>query len=292
MGTAKTAALVIALAAMTRSAAADSCTGTSSEGHRFAACFDPGNRFSVVADTADISASIQLRHIIHFDDEPDLVWKMEHTILGVSHGDFEARFTGLLYRGVYIRHSRDGHIVLPWGDPPKKLFLPFDVGALVEFGGLSYRPDMTADIEVVKTAALVDFARSRDQRVRLAIGPVASWDMALARQPEVAITEHTVAPFSSGIATLHLESADGLESGDVRVQSGLVWHGTRGWLMQTTAEAAVERVLLAVNDRPLAVTLGVRYDSVTDETVAGVGLRVVLVQRSDPRVSLDPPIRN
>jgi hypothetical protein len=290
VGATKTA-LVICLVAATGRAHADSCTGTSTEGHPFAACFDPGNRLSVVADTSDITASIQLRHIIHFADEPDLVWKMEHTILQASHGDFEARFSGLLYRGVYIRHSRDGHIVLPWGNPPAKLFLPFDVGALVEFGGFSYRPDATADVEVVKTAALIDVARSRDQRMRLAFGPVASWDIALDRMPELAVHDHAISPFSSGLVTLHLESADGLESGDVRVQSGLVWHGTRGWVMQTTADASVERVLIAVNDRPVAVTLGVRYDSVTDETTAGVGLRVVLVQRTDPRVSLDPPLK-
>ena len=107
----------------------------------------------------------------------------------------------------------------------------------------------------------------------------------------MAVAEHLVSPFSSGLATVHLESSDGLEAGDLRVESGLVWNGTKGWVMQTRAEASVERVLLAVNDRPIEVTLGVRYDSLTDETTAGVGLRVVLVQRADPRVSLDAPLR-
>jgi hypothetical protein len=280
--------LAIAVVAIARPAAAETCTGLSSEGHRFAQCFDLGNRFSLTADTSSFGGSIALRHIIHFADEPDLVWKMEHTLAEASHADTSASFTGLLYRGVYIRHSRDGHIVLPLGNPPKKVFLPFDIGALVEVGGLSWRPDMTADVEVIKTAALVDFARARDHRARVAIGPVASWDIELDRAP-LAVADHAIAPFTSGLLDIHLESADGLEDASVRVQSGLVWHGTRGWLMQTKAEASVERVLLAVNDRPIAVTLGVKYDSVTDEATAGVGVRVVLVQRSDPRVSLDPP---
>ena len=118
-------------------AAADTCTGTVApsgpeagqpdsvtrgSGRPFAACFDPGNRLSVVADTTQIEASIQVRHIIHFADEPDLVWKMEHTFLDTSHADTEASLSTLLYRGIYIRHSRDGHIILPFGDPPAKVF--------------------------------------------------------------------------------------------------------------------------------------------------------------------------
>ncbi len=93
---------------------------------------------------------------------------MEHVLLDVDTASYDGtQFTGRVYRGVFIRHSRDGHIVLPFGDPPAKLWLPFDVGALAEVGALSWRPDATATIGVVKTAALVDLARSKDHRLRL-----------------------------------------------------------------------------------------------------------------------------
>jgi hypothetical protein len=55
------------------------------------------------------------------------------------------------------------------------------------------------------------------------------------------------------------------------------------------AEASVERVILAVNDRPITLFADVRYESITAETIAGLGVRIVLLDRMDPRVSLDPP---
>lgn len=51
----------------------------------------------------------------------------------------------------------------------------------------------------------------------------------------------------------------------------------------------MERIVLAVNDRPIALVLGARYESATDEATAGIAARIVLVHRLDPRVSLHPP---
>lgn len=285
MGAAKAA---IALAALVSTAHAEpKCTGVSSGGVPFASCFDPGNRLSLTAETSGIGGSLALRHIIKFDDEPDLIWKMEHTLLDASYDGFGDRFAGRVYRGVFLRHLRDGHIVLPFGTP-KKVFLPFDIGGLVEVGSLSWRPDMTANLGVVKTALLVDFARSRDFRTRFAIGPLTSWDIALTRDP-LTIADHQVAPFTAGVANFHVEAANGLTLGDVRVEAGRVWHSTRGWETQAVAEATVERVILAVNDRPIALVAGARYETATHDATAGIGLRVVLFQRTDPRVSLHPP---
>ena len=54
------------------------------------------------------------------------------------------------------------------------------------------------------------------------------------------------------------------------------------------AEASLERIVLAINDRPVALFAGVNYDSVRDETIARIGARFVLFDRADPRVSLQP----
>jgi hypothetical protein len=305
-------ALVVALAAcgVARSASADPqapalpgpaaaatavaeprrCTGFSPEtettaASHYATCFDPGNRLVVDAGTAGFGGAIELRHAIHFADAPGLVWKMEHALLDVDLASYDgSQLTGRVYRGVYIRHAPDGHVVLPFGDPPAKLWLPFDVGALVEVGALTWRPDATATVGVVKTAALVDLARSKDHHLRLALGPVASWDIDLARNPSLAVVDHVVAPFTSGLVDVRFESAAGLDIATLRVESGVAWYGARGWLAATRAEASLERTVLSVNDRPVAVVAQARYDSARSEASVAVGLRVALIQHRDPRV--------
>ncbi len=275
MGTA--AAALVAVLLIAAPAHAEPCTGTTDGGDRFPICFDIGNRLSLTAGSEGFGGGIALRHIIRFDDEPDLEWKMQHAIFEVSaFHDLDAT----LYRGYYVRHARDGHVV--FGE--RKLFLPFDIGALVEVGTLRSTDPMTAHLGVVKTAALIDLARSRDFRTRFAIGPVASWDVELTRDP-ITVTEHVVSPFSSGMANLHLESSDGLYAGDVRVEAGTAWHTATGWRPDAIATASIEHIVLAINDHPIALTLDARYESLTHEGTAGVGVRIVVFHARDPRVA-------
>jgi hypothetical protein len=281
VGAAKTA-LVIAVAAAARLARAEPCTGVTADGDRFATCFDPGNRLSLTAATDGFGGGLALRHEIHFDDEPDLVWKMEHTALDTSYDAFDHRFAGILYRGRFLRHARDGHIVIPIG-APKKVFLPFDIGALVEVGNLRWQGTGTATLGMVKTAALIDVSRSRDFRRRLAFGPVASWDIELTRSP-VAIADHRIAPFSALLAELHLESVDGLTWFDARGEAGSSLSTLHGWQRELAGEVALERIVIALDDRPIALYATARYDRVTAEAIAAVGVRIVVFDRTDPRV--------
>lgn len=281
MGTAATALAVVALAAVP--ARADPCTGHSTGGVPFAACFDLGNRLSLTAATDGLGGAIAVRHDITFEDEPDLVWKMTHEIFDATYGPFSQRVYGTVYRGVFLRHSRDGHILLPLG-VPKKVFLPFDIGALFEIGRIDIRPGAPTRLGIVETAALVDLSRSRDFRRRFAFGPAASWTV---QRDQMAITDHEVTPFSSLLAELHLEGDTGRTMANLRGELGMVWHSTRGWVMQERAEALLERVVLAVNDRPILLYGTVRYESATREATAGLGVRIVLFDRTDPRVSLD-----
>src|SRR5262245_31736055 len=176
---------------------AETCTGASSAG-KFALCFDPGNRVSVTAGSDGFGGALALRHIIHFDDEPDLVWKLEHTLLDATHAGFTDRFQATLYRAYFMRHSRDGHIVIPLG-VPKKVFLPFDIGAFTEVGTVSWRDEPTTRIGVVNMAGLLDWARTRTFRRRIAFGPSARWDVDVMQQPR-SIAQHFVAPFSTAMA--------------------------------------------------------------------------------------------
>lgn len=290
MGTAAPAlvasALVVLAATAATARAENGCTGETADRRRFATCFDLGNRLSLTAGTDGFGGAISVRHLIRFEDDPDLEWKMEHVLAEATHAGFTDRFTGVLYRGRYIRHARDGHIVLPVFGDTRKVFLPFDIGALAEVGAVRWRADATAMIGVVKTAALIDIARSRDFRAVLAIGPVARWDVSLARQP-IAVAEHVVAPFTAALVAGKLESASGLTWGELRVEAGTAWHGRTGWTPELSANATVERIVLAINDRPISLIAGLRYDSLTEEITARIGLRIAIVQHPDQRVSLD-----
>jgi hypothetical protein len=279
------------LAAAPRPARADTCTGVTERGARFATCFDPGNRLSLTVATdgerLGVGLGIALRHEITFDDDPDLEWKMSHVLVDGSHDALSSSFDGVIYSGLYLRHSRDGHIVLPLG-VPKKIYVPFDVGALAELGRFDWRAgDPAAEVTVVRVAPLLDFARAQSERAVLAIGPSAHWDVAW--DPAMrTIAEHRVAPFTEGLVELRLESRDGLTIGRGRVEAGTAWRNDTGWRPELRAEASLERTVIAVDDRPVALTLGVQYDTVRAETVAAVGARIVLAAKTDPRVNVRP----
>jgi hypothetical protein len=276
---------VVAIAATATNVHADPCTGVTASGDRFPICFDVGNRLWVMGGTDGVSAGVALRHIIHFDDEPDLVWKLEHAFGDAAYGGLAGHYSAVVYAGRYLRHARDGKIVIPLGTP-RKVFLPFDIGVETEVGRVDGEiGGMSAVLGVVRTAALVDVSRSEDFRRRLAFGPVARWDIDFDRKPLTA-TEHVVAPFSLVGATAHIESSNGLSIADVRVEGGSLWRGGSGWHPVVSGAISIERIVLAIDDRPIALVLGARYDSATDELLGQVGARFVLVQHRDARVSL------
>lgn len=298
MGAAKAAltSLVLALVAPA-SAYAERCTGVTDAGSRFVTCFDLGNRLSITAGTDGFGGGVALRHVVTFDDEPDLAWKLEHRITETTHHLFTNTFEGTIYRGRFMRHARDGHIVLPLGTP-KKIFLPFDIGAAADFGAVRWRDDASpVEIGMVKVGALVDFSRTRTFRRRFSIGPVSRWDVRLERDPDgdlmprLAVDEHVVAPFTTGLLELAFESLEGRTAGTLRVEAGTSWSTRHGWVPEARAEAELERIVIAINDRPVSLVLGARYQTRHDaenEATARIGARIVLFDRRDTRVNLRP----
>ncbi len=295
MGAAKAALAIVALASA--NAYAERCTGITDAGSRFVTCFDLGNRLTIDAGTEGVGGAIALRHVVTFEDEPDLVWKLEHRITDTTHALLTNAFEGTIYRGRYIRHARDGHIVLPLGTQ-KKLFLPFDIGALAEVGTLRWRDDTTpVEIGMIEVGALVDFSRTRTFRRRVSLGPVARWDVLLERDPDrdlmprLAVDEHVVAPFTSGMLELAFESLEGRTAGRLRVEVGTAWSSLRGWAFEARADAELERIVIAINDRPVSLVVGARYQHRPDdeaEATARIGARIVLFDRRDARVNLRP----
>ena len=279
--------LALTVASATPAGAEPRCTGKSSAGSPFAICFDPGNRLFLATSTGGYGGGVRLRQLLRFADEPDLVWKLDHEIATVTAASWASRYRAALYSGRYLRHARDGHVVLPFS-VGRKLFLPFDIGASASVGTITGRADRSAvEIGVVNAAALIDIARSPSFRRRLAIGMVVRWD-ATVDPRTTTVGEQVVAPLTSALVDIHFESANGLTLADLRTEFGKVWSSSSGWRQQLLASASLERVLIAVNDRPLSLTLGARYHSNQDELLGELGLRFALFQRRHRRVILEP----
>jgi hypothetical protein len=289
VGTSAAAGLACALllAAPPPARAETPCTGITASGGRFATCFDPGNRLFVSAGIDGYGGGIALRHVLRFDDEPDLIWKLEHQILEAHFDRHVDRYHAVVYTGRYLRHARDGHIVLPFSIG-KKIFLPFDIGADAEVGRFSGRiaaPHI--DLGVVRTAALIDLSRSESFRRRLCFGAVVRWDARVQREP-LEVAEHVVAPLTLGVVEAHAESQSGLTVADVRFEGGKSWSIDHGWRTDLSARLSLERILVAINDRPISLILGGHYRGLDEELYGEVAVRFALVQRMDRRVVLRP----
>lgn len=234
------------------------CRPLDAHGRPFVACFDPGNRVLLDVSTDGLGGALLLRHEIE-TDEADATWRLEHEILSARTDGNRVR--GALYTGRYLRHARDGRIVLPpW--PQRKLFVPFDLGAEAELGridvGVADGLDEVIEIGALRAALLVELTRSPHVRRRLAIGAVADWDVAVLR-PERRVIEHRVAPLSRGLIDGYLESRDGLTQVGARIEAGTTWSNVAGWSPDVSAEARIERIVLALNDQPLSVYAHGRY---------------------------------
>lgn len=228
---------------------ADECTAVSAKGLPFATCFDPGNRVYASAASNGLGFGVDVRHRIDTDD-PDVSWRLEHAF--VSLVGTTGELAGALYAGRFVRHARDGHVLLPIG-PPRKIFVPFDIGAEVEVGRVRRRlADDRFHVSAVRAAVLLELGRSADFRRRFAVGPVTRWDIVVPDQLS-SVDEHRVTPFSAGLLDIYLESKNGLTTASFRIEAGGMWSGENGWRGYLDAEAGLERVLIAINDQPLSL---------------------------------------
>tara|TARA_R110002073_G_scaffold335810_2_gene529050 strand:- start:63317 stop:64183 length:867 start_codon:yes stop_codon:yes gene_type:complete len=258
MGTTKAAlALCLLMLGFASPVRADPCTARTSNDSPFAICFDVGNRLYLEAGTDGIGGSVRLRHTIGFDDEPDLVWKLDHRLLQTSAGGMNDAYSGVVYEGRYVRHARDGHIVLPLGTP-RKFFVPFDIGAQAEVGRFRQRKTIgPLELRVVQITGLLDFSRTDSFQRRFTVGVVAHWDLQLDRE-EMRISENLVAPLSMLGASFYMESDNGLSLVEAEISGGREWSSINGWQWAGAASVTVERILIAINDRPLSIMLETR----------------------------------
>ena len=240
-------------------------------GVRFRVRFDPGERLvlggGTTADGTGGGASPTAEWSLRLRSEPaapggDVYWKRDHDLLQLRLAP--ARIEGALYRGLFLRHSREGTLTIPLS-PPVAVSLPFDVGLRTELGQLVGplgipgvgQPRLRAG--VVHGQVLADFWRSPQPGRWLVAGLGASYDVGLARGAAGTLApDHLVAPMTVLVVALHDERSDGLLAGGLRAEAAYRWSSMRNWERSFHAEAEGEATPFALNDRPLSVyALGV-----------------------------------
>ena len=286
--------LLLLLAATGRAAAADADVAvappvwiTDAEGVPFRVRFDPGERLILAAgaetlagDLAGLAGppgfAVEVGLLLRSERPApgwDVHWKRNHELarlrLHPAAGTRGAAIDGALYRGIFLRQSREGTLTLPL-TPPIALPLPFDIGVLVELGHLhgalwpeAGGPPVAAG--VVHGEVLADFWRSRQPGRWLTLGVGGRYEIGLQRDSAAALRQdHRVSPMTTVAAALHGERADGLAAGGVRAEASHRWSSARGWERAYRVDADFEVTPLAANDRPLALFAIVTADTGAD----------------------------
>jgi hypothetical protein len=256
------ALLALALAAQ----AGDPCVGTDALGRAYALCFDPGNRIELTLGGAggdrrpqaggalEAGAAVRWRRDVRTRTGA-IDWLVDQTLgearalFGSGEGEPRAA-EGLLWRGTFVRHRQSPYVLVP-GPRPIRLPFPFDVGLRVEVGGASWDADRRDDARLapIRSALLLDVAGHGPLR-RLAFGPEISWGV---RVSEGRSAVHEIVPFTAGVVDLRAESRGGLAVAALALRGGslvAVPGGAEGFL---EARATLERVVVAVNDRPVSL---------------------------------------
>ena len=286
--------LLLLLAATGRAAAADGDIVaappvwiTDVDGAPFRVRFDPGERLILAAgaetlagDLAGLAGApgfaVEVGLLLRGERPApgwDVHWKRNHELarlrLHPAAGTRGAAIDGALYRGIFLRQSREGTLTLPL-TPPIALPLPFDIGVLVAVGHLhgalwpeAGGPPVAAGI--VHGEVLADFWRSRESGRWLTLGVGGRYEIGLQRDAAAVLhSDHRVSPMTTVAIALHGERADGLAAGGVRAEASHRWSSLRGWERAYRVDADFEVTPLAANDRPLALFAIVTADTGAD----------------------------
>jgi hypothetical protein len=290
--TAQICALLVALGpAAARVGRAQSSAPTAwiedTQGRRFRVRFDPGQQLfagggAMIAPDAGfaVDVGLRLRAPAPALDAP-FFWKRDHELghFRVGYNSDGARLDARLYRGILLRHSREGSMTIPTS-PPLRLALPFDVGLRVEVGRLAgpltLRPGGPAlAAEVVRGEAIADLLRSEHPGRWLTVGVVGYYGVQLARALDGGVgREHVVAPMTAVALSGHGESDAGLVSAGARIEGARAWSSRNAWHSELRAEGELAVTPVAVNDLPLSVVLRADAELSPATLSVFVGLRL------------------
>ena len=262
-----TLAALTLMGALLEPSAEDACAGVTAEGERARLCMDPSYGLAVAAAGAfwsgsgalDLGVDLRLSGQWESTATKQATWLQLHHVLrsSVSVGALRPTLRAVAYEGHWRRHVAEPYIAVPT-TPPIRLPFPFDISFDVSAISFERRfsegPGWT--LEPLRAAVMLDVLRSAGNRFHLAIGPEAHY---LIRHDGLAPV-HELAPFSGGLVYLWLATEDGRWMLSLRGSLGAAFSVTQGggvspFVLQARVELAGERVLMAINDQPLSVTL-------------------------------------
>jgi len=231
-------------------------------GRRFRVVFDPGQRLFAGVGTDGVQVGLSLRAEAP-PAHAEVFWKRDHQIvhLRLRPEADGLRSEGWLYRGVFLRHSRQGLLTIAT-TPPLRVPLPFDVGVRVGLGQLSgsLSPGAEANamyVSVMRGEAMADFLRSERPGRWLSIGVAGTYDVRFGAAGSPAPErEHRIAPLTAVTGSGRFESARGLLAAECNVELTRAWSSSAGWQTQARADGDIEVTPLAINDLPLSMVVG------------------------------------
>ena len=286
----------------------------SPEGHSFRVRFDPesrirlgfgdalglgGARDGAPAQAPEVTAGVAYRQIESTGEGKDrIVWQIDHRFVsGWIHplrraGRSLPALDAALYAVTALRHDELPSIVLP-SSPPVSIAFPFDVGFESELGRVNIPerlPVAAADgarlpvvrIGVMHAAMILDPWRSGVVGRSFEIGVGARYDIDTYGAPSLRTPRvlHRVAPMTAASLRFRTQSEDGLWLVDCRGEVVPHWTSESIWKVAAGGSARLERIVLAVNDEPIAAALeggyrlspGTREVGLTHEVRVSLGV--------------------
>jgi hypothetical protein len=239
-------------------------------GKRFRVRFDPGSRAFIGGGAAtavgggapSLVPALEVGLLSRFERPAagwDVSWSRSQALglLRLSPASSgRVVLDGALYRGLFLRASREGTLTIP-SSTPLVVPLPFDIGVridVLEARGLAVGSGWpTGTLGVFHGAALGDFLRAHVPGRFVALGLGGRYEVAFAGDaagPRTA--DHLIAPLTALSLAARAERADGLLVAGARAEGAWRWSSRRGWEPHARAEAELEVTALAINDRPLS----------------------------------------
>jgi len=254
-------------------------------GRRLRVVFDPGSQARLGLELADeesegqrrlvrrLTLGLGLRSLVAWEqDEESGYWQIDHRLLwGWLRAERRANQGGVaaqvvLYDGSFLRHDESPYLVLP-GSPPRRVVFPFDLGFELRLGRLSWLPagDATPDVPreqsllrlgVVRPGLVLDPWRSGRAGNSLELSLQMRYEIdVVAPESDSRRVLHRVAPFSAGCLRWRLQDAAGRTGLDLRAELARDLGSDREWRWDARGALRLERVVLAVDDEPVALSL-------------------------------------
>lgn len=200
-------------------------------------------------------AALRLRGVRSSKSRQGTVWFNDHrlAILEARPADADRALFVTAYEGLLRRHVDEGFVLLPFRTPVKLPF-PFDLGLALSAARWERVVNDGWSLETARVTLFLDAVRAPTARFHLGLGPTLAHTM---RGGNGAPLTHDLMPLTGVQGLASLESEDGLWV--LRAEGIAGWTFTPGSAAPGTfrarGELVGERVLVAINDQPIAVTL-------------------------------------